>query len=482
MFEFEWPGYMAQSPSTSSVSLLGALAQHESIEWSHRHSISSSRYGTDFTVLRRIGRGSFGTIYQVRHKLDGRIYALKRVKLSNFHSESRLNKNVASSIPDDDEVIREVQMLSRMQHENVVRYYGAWVERHDDAFIENDLDQNGNRMSLGSESHDVHSTKISTVSSEPSTRTIRTPICHLCNAPYVEWEVSFEQWGLIDSVLQPLDLCKNCYLTSLPDSIDRSDIHIREQQHAADYLYIMMEYCDGTLLDAIRKCGDNATEIMLYFIQCIKGLEYLHNSGIIHRDIKPNNIFVLDKVVKIGDLGLATTSLLSTFGSVSDDGGQTATTGQLLSSPSSVSSFIGTYLYTAPEIKIGIYSKKCDVFSMGVVLVEMFSNFVTGMERALTLEKLQSGVFPDNFLTRYPDQASLARRMLDVDPSVRPSCHDILNALTEIATQSHAGSASFHESDLSLKIQQLEELVAVKDEKIRNLYQLLHDNGIPLPF
>ena len=470
---------MSKPQPIPSVSLLGMLAQHQSIEWSHRHSISTSRYGTDFTVLRRIGRGSFGTIYQVRHKLDGRIYALKRVKLSNFNSETTKSvKNVTSSIPDDNEVIREVQMLSRMQHVNVVRYYGAWVERHDDAFIESDLDQNENHtdssLGPGLESIDVHPTKFSK-SSDPSVHTRIAPTCHLCNSHYVDWEVSFEQWGLIDSVLQPLDLCTNCYLTSLPVSIDPSEIHIREQQQTADYLYILMEYCDGTLIDTIKKCGDNTAEIMSYFTQCIRGLEYLHNAGIIHRDIKPNNIFVLDKVVKIGDLGLATTSLLFPFNPTSVDMGNLSNTDQQLSTSSS---FVGTYLYAAPEIKNGIYSEKCDIFSMGIVLVEMFSNFVTGMERALTLEKLHSGVFPDNFMALFPDQASLARQMLDVDPSARPSCHKILDILTCMVALAHTLPTLLHDCDPFSRIKQLEELVAEKDETIRNLHQLLHDHGI----
>jgi eukaryotic translation initiation factor 2-alpha kinase 4 len=471
---------MSKSQSAASVSLLGVLAQHESIEWSHRHSISTSRYGTDFAVIRRIGRGSYGTIYQVRHKLDGRIYALKRVKLSNFNPETNLKDHLTSPISEDNEMIREVQMLSRMQHENVVRYYGAWVERHDDAFIEKDLDQNyhpNNSSGAGSESIDLNPTKSSTYSSSLGVQTPRTPICHLCSDPYVDWEVSFEQWGLINSVLQPLDLCTKCYLLSLPENIDPTEIHIREQQQMADYLYIMMDYCNGTLIDTIKKCGDDTSEIMSYFIQCIRGLEYLHNSGIIHRDIKPNNIFVLDKVVKIGDLGLATTSILSPLGTSNDDIVQMANNGQLSSS----SSYVGTYLYAAPEIKDGIYSEKCDIYSMGVVLVEMFSNFVTGMERALTLEKLHTGIFPDTLMKLFPEQLILARRMLDLDPSARPSCREILDVVTGMVTPAPAIATLSDDSDLRSRIKHLEELVTEKDVAIQKLQQLLLDNGISLP-
>ena len=353
---------------------------------------------------------------------------------------------------------------------------GAWVERHDDAFIDHDHDQNydhDNPSELESESIDLNPTKYSVFSSSPAIETARTPICHLCSDPYIDWEVSFEQWGLINSVLQPLDLCTKCYLMSLPESIDPSEIHIREQQQMADYLYIMMDYCNGTLMDTIKKCGDDATEIMSYFVQCIRGLEYLHNSKIIHRDIKPNNIFVLDNVVKIGDLGLATTSIRSPLDINNGEIGQIKRSDQLSSSSSS---YVGTYLYAAPEIKAGIYSEKCDIYSMGVVLVEMLSNFETGMERALTLEKLHTGVFPDSFISLFPEQVILTRRMLDVDPSVRPSCHEILDIVTDMIA--HASPTLF---DDGVHIKRLEELVAEKDATIRKLQQLLKKNGILMP-
>ena len=467
---------MPQSQSTSSVSLLGVLAQHESIEWSQRNSISTSRFGTDFTTIRRIGRGSFGTIYQVQHKLDGRIYALKRVKLSNFDSDTKSTENGLSSTPDDAEVIREVQVLSRLQHENVVRYYGAWVERHDDAFIENETNQDRNNDTWGSESEsiDLNPFNVSTHSSSSPIQTSKAPICHLCSNSYVDWEVSFEQWGLINSVLQPLDLCTKCYLMSLPEGIDPSEIQIQEQRQAANYLYIMMEYCDGTLIDIIKDCGDDKTELMSYFRQCIRGLDYLHKSGIIHRDIKPNNIFVLNKVVKIGDLGLATTLRVSALETVSDHTKEPDHNGQI-----SFSSQVGTYLYTAPEVKIGIYSEKCDIYSMGVVFVEMLSNFVTGMERALTLESLQSGVFPDKMLTA--DQAQLARQMLHVDPSVRPSCNEIFDVLKDGVAPDRTIPELSDDCDLRSRIKQLEDLVAEKDLTIRKLHQMLRENGISPP-
>merc|ERR1719186_1605551 len=75
-----------------------------------------SRLQQDFAVLKWIGKGGFGDVIKVRNKLDGRQYAIKSIRLNPS------NKTVNRKI------MREVQLLSRLNHENVVRYYNAWQE------------------------------------------------------------------------------------------------------------------------------------------------------------------------------------------------------------------------------------------------------------------------------------------------------------------------------------------------------------------
>lgn len=55
-------------------------------------------------------------LIQVRNKLDGRIYAIKRIKLNP--KNKLLNKKIT----------REVKLLSQLNHENVVRYFNSWIE------------------------------------------------------------------------------------------------------------------------------------------------------------------------------------------------------------------------------------------------------------------------------------------------------------------------------------------------------------------
>lgn len=74
------------------------------------------RIQNEFEVLKWLGKGAFGDVLKVRNKLDGGIYAIKRIELNPKNKQ--LNKKIT----------REVKLLSRMNHENVVRYYNSWIE------------------------------------------------------------------------------------------------------------------------------------------------------------------------------------------------------------------------------------------------------------------------------------------------------------------------------------------------------------------
>lgn len=76
----------------------------------------SSRYLNDFEELKPLGHGGFGHVVLCKNKLDGRQYAVKKIRLKD------------KILPVDDRILREVSTLSRLQHQHVVRYYQAWSE------------------------------------------------------------------------------------------------------------------------------------------------------------------------------------------------------------------------------------------------------------------------------------------------------------------------------------------------------------------
>jgi serine/threonine-protein kinase len=120
--------------------------------------------------------------------------------------------------------------------------------------------------------------------------------------------------------------------------------------------YIVMEYLTGTDLRAIIK---NQTDLSLrkkleYAAQISRGLAYSHSRGIIHRDVKPENIRILDEgKVKIMDFGIAkpATSTMTQTGTV-----------------------MGTPFYMSPEQIKGLnVDHRSDIFSFGVLLYELLT-------------------------------------------------------------------------------------------------------------
>ncbi|SPO24266.1 related to GCN2 - ser/thr protein kinase [Ustilago trichophora] len=79
------------------------------------HAATTSRYLSDFEEVEFLGKGAFGSVVKARNRLDGRFYAVKKIKLS--------------SSPDEDErTLREISALSRLDHPHIVRYSTCWIE------------------------------------------------------------------------------------------------------------------------------------------------------------------------------------------------------------------------------------------------------------------------------------------------------------------------------------------------------------------
>jgi translation initiation factor 2-alpha kinase 1 len=104
------------------------------------------------------------------------------------------------------------------------------------------------------------------------------------------------------------------------------------------------------------------------------------------------------------------------------------------------------------------YDEKVDIYSLGIILFELFQPFATGMERADSIEKLKRGVFPEGFLEAYPKVTALIIWMMDENPNHRPKAHQLL----EFELFSHPSSrddqdvCSTLQTKLQSKISQLE--------------------------
>ena len=124
--------------------------------------------------------------------------------------------------------------------------------------------------------------------------------------------------------------------------------------------YIVMEYVDGiTLKEYIQKQGAITWNDALYFTtQILRALQHAHDKGIVHRDIKPQNIMLLaDGHIKVTDFGIARFSRSET---------KTLT-----------ENAIGSVHYISPEQAKGEFTdERADIYSLGVVLYEMLAGCV----------------------------------------------------------------------------------------------------------
>lgn len=172
-------------------------------------------------------------------------------------------------------------------------------------------------------------------------------------------------------------------------------------------LFIQMQLCNYTLKDWINKRQNltiNKDINIKIFTQILNGVQYIHQNKIIHRDLKPTNIFLSgdDLQVKIGDFGLATQD-------------KTYTSDKLLSSTK------GTFLYTSPEQENRQdFDNKTDIYSLGIILFELFYPFDTQMERAITLNKIKTlSELPNEFINNYPKISNLILNMIHKDQNKR---------------------------------------------------------------
>lgn len=159
--------------------------------------------------------------------------------------------------------------------------------------------------------------------------------------------------GDVDSVERFVRESKAVSMLSHPNVVSVYDVSV-----TSDEKYIVLEYAEGiTLKEYLKEHGPLAPdEAIRITVQILSGLQHAHSRGIIHRDIKPQNIIIApDRSIKLTDFGIAKIHNSDT-----------------ISKPDKA---IGSVHYISPEQASGSQvDAPSDLYSVGIILYEMITN------------------------------------------------------------------------------------------------------------
>ncbi|KAL0422948.1 UNVERIFIED_CONTAM: Serine/threonine-protein kinase STY46 [Sesamum latifolium] len=186
-------------------------------------------------------------------------------------------------------------------------------------------------------------------------------------------------------------------------------------------LCIVTEYMSGgSVYDYLHKQKGTfkLPALLKVGIDVSKGMNYLHQNNIIHRDLKAANLLMDEnEVVKVADFGVARVK--------AQTGVMTAET--------------GTYRWMAPEvIEHKPYDHKADVFSFGVVLWELLTGkipyeYLTPLQAAVGV--VQKGLRPTIPKHTHPKLAELLEKCWQQDPALRPDFSELIEILQQISKE-----------------------------------------------
>ncbi|NXP91078.1 E2AK1 kinase, partial [Passerina amoena] len=480
----------------------------------------TSRYLNEFEEVARLGSGGYGKVYKVRNKLDGQFYAIKKIKIKKATRRDCMKVlrevKVLAGLQHPNIVGYHTAWMEQVQTVHPKGKYSSLCKSclhltnsvllfsgDDHCHIQSV--ESGSSIIFADltseEKKSCDSTSLKNVNRESvQNMDVRNDFTNSnskeCVKPNkgelsIELQGSFvnndnslstdvdnhSTWGPHSSLDQgaSTESESSSESKSCSEGCSKNEVALCGEFEVEYHLmlHIQMQLCEISLWDWIadrnKRCNKRSEDTsspyhlvdvrwtMKIFQEVVEGVCYIHSMGVMHRDIKPRNIFLhgSDHQVKIGDFGLACKDLLWDD---ADQGFQTERINGLTHT-----SGVGTCLYASPEQLQGShYDFKSDMYSLGVVLLELFQPFGTEMERTEVLTHLRTGQIPHTFYKKWPTQAKYVKLLTSARATERPTAPQLRD------------SELFHTTDqvisnLQQKVRQQEEEIEKLRETIRQL-------------
>mmetsp|Transcript_75249 Transcript_75249/g.243308 ORF Transcript_75249/g.243308 Transcript_75249/m.243308 type:complete len:572 (-) Transcript_75249:295-2010(-) len=365
-------------------------------------SLRNGHLAATFSRVELLAAGTFGVVCRALHRLEGVWYAIKMVPIRGLSAHEDLGAR---------HELREVRSLRALtDSRNVVRYHTAWCEEPcclQDALLA--VGRTDSHVDLANE--------------------LGRPIPVLATS-------SGNLVGSLDPSLHDLSGANAMAKVAGETTVATRSSHLllpwqlqeQEQTHTI-VLLMQMELCDGMTLckwlDSARgravpqlsgsDAGTARVRLELQFAEhLLKACREIHRAGLVHGDLKPSNVFVMqDKVLKVGDFGLARRASESCCEARSVARGIT--------------------VYCAPE-GASHATAASDIFSAAVIILELlcppiWGSVTSGAALAALRERCE---LPHHIEEGLPGHAELLRRMASPRPEDRPTAAEAYATLKKL--------------------------------------------------
>ena len=392
-------------------------------------------------MKKSIFRNSIDVILKAKHKIDEQLYAIKIKKLTNPNEEQS--------------IIAEAQNMKKIRSKHIVEYITCWL----DSSV-GDLEYlfNENKEKKEEKNDDVFFSSKSN-SKVPEKNNFKTFVSkdeikkdhfkeNLYNKKsFSDDESSAKKINLDNKFYEMNDIKEenNKKMKTKIEYKDDSLINIKKSENQKNltdlsiYFFIQMEYCqEMTLAQYIQNNSNIKIKnkvIYTFTYQLIKSLAKIHAKNIIHANINPENIFVInEESIKIGDFSSAKDIELKFKKNLNNCNKVLSQSYQNIMEINDNEEIETNHregsLYSSPEQKKGSgISKKSDIYSVGLVLYEMCECFNDDDKRNKKIKYLKKyKTFEDKFQKDYELQCNLILQMIEDDEDKRPSCEELLES------------------------------------------------------